>query len=218
VIEEWSFDEEVKPVIIEDIDQGSDEWLALRAGKITGSKIHCMVAGGEGRTRDKYRIQLAIERITGKPVVMDFKSRAMIKGNEDEYLAREHYEFINDVESRQVTFVHHPTLKNCGASPDSLIGDDGLLEIKCPNIETHIGYLLSREIPRIYMLQMRWELACTGRKWCDFMSYSKEMPIHLRSLIIRVERDEKDIKELENIALQFDAEVDQLVKQLGAYK
>jgi putative phage-type endonuclease len=221
MIAEWDFAEEVvknEPQIIEDVEQGSEEWLAIRAGNITGSRIHCMMAGGDGKTKDKYRIQLAIERITGKPVTMDFKSRAMIKGNADEPLARDHYEFINDVDSRQVTFVYHPTIKNAGVSPDSLIGDDGLLEIKCPNIETHVGYLITKKIPRAYMLQMTWEMACTGRKWCDFVSYSKEMPIHLRALVIRVNRDEEKISELEQAAIKFNNEVDELVKLLGEYQ
>lgn len=207
-------DDKPKPIIIEGIEQGSDEWLLLRAGVISGSKISHMMAKGDGKTRDKYRTQLAIERMTGTPVKMDFKSAAMIKGNVDEPLAREYYEFLNDVDARQVTFAHHPTLKNCGVSPDSLIGDEGLLEIKCPNMETHVNYLLTKKIPTNYLLQVYWEMACTGRQWCDWMSYCKELPIHLRSLIIRVYRDEKKIHELESAAWIFDEEIEQLIIKL----
>lgn len=213
----WDIEEDIHPDpahLIVDVEQGSDEWLALRAGSITGSRISCMMAGGEGKTKNKYRIQLAIERITKTPVPMDFKSRAMIKGGEDEPLAREHYEFINDVDTKQVGFVIHPRLNRSGASPDSLVGDDGLLEIKCPNINTHIDYLLSKKIPTDYMTQMQWQMACTGRTWCDWMTFCKEMPIHLRSMIIRVERNEQRIAELEEAAIQFDKEIEQLIHQL----
>lgn len=203
-----------QPIIIDNIEQGSEEWLSLRAGNITGSKISNMMAKGEQKTRNKYKIQMAIERMTGIPVKMDYKSAAMIKGNEDEPLAREYYEFLNDVDARQVTFVYHPTLKNCGVSPDSLIGDDGLLEVKCPNMETHIDYLLTKKIPTGYLLQVNWEMACTGRAWCDWMSYCKELPMHMRSLIIRVHRDEQKIAELERAAQLFNEEVEQLIIKL----
>ncbi len=219
---EWDIPEDIAPALEQigttDIVQGSEEWLNLRAGKITGSKVSDMMAGGQSKTKDSYRVQLAIERITGKPVASGYKSAAMQKGNDDEPLAREYYEFANDADVVQVGFILHPTLLNAGCSPDGLVGDDGLIEIKCPNIETHINYLLSKKIPGNYMSQIQWELACTGRKWCDWMTFSKEMPIHLRSLIIRVFRDEKRIAELESTAKQFNIEVDNLIKQLEVMK
>lgn len=224
MVEEWDIPDDITehdiiddnptPRIIEGIEQGSDDWLSLRSGIISGSKISHMMAKGSGKTRDKYKTQLAIERMTGIPVKMDYKSAAMIKGNEDEPLAREYYEFLNDTDARQVTFVYHPTLKNAGVSPDSLIGEDGLLEIKCPNMETHVEYLLTKKIPGNYFLQIQWELACTTRLWCDFFSYCKELPIHLRSLMIRVYRDEQKITELENAAKQFNEEIEQLIIKL----
>jgi putative phage-type endonuclease len=205
----------VSQLIHEDIEQGTDAWLELRAGKITGSKISHMMAKGKGLTKDSYRTQLAVERITGKPVPMTFKSKAMIKGSEDEPLAREHYEFVNNVDAKQVAFILHPFLLNAGASPDSLIGDDGLLEIKCPNSETHINYLITKKIPGDYMDQMQWQLACSKRSWVDWMTYDKSMPIHLRSMVIRVYRDEKRIIELEGTAEQFNEEINELVIKLG---
>ncbi len=205
-----------KPIIITDVEQGSDEWLELRCGNITGSRFSDVMAGGEGITREKYKVQMAIERITEKPVPMDFKSRAMIKGNEDEPLAREHYEFTNDVDTQQVAFVFHPTLKRAGASPDSLVGESGLLEIKCPNIVTHVNYLLTKKIPTIYLIQMQWQMACNpDRLWCDWMTFEKSMPIHLRSLVIRVYRDEQKIAEFERAAEKFNNEVNELIKKLG---
>lgn len=215
---EWDFPEEVTEsdaFIITDIEQGTDDWLLLRNGKITSSKISDIMAKGDGKTRDKYRIQLAIERITGKPAGNTFKSAAMKRGNEHEPLAREHYEFVNDVDVQQVAFVLHQTLSNAGASPDGLVGDDGLLEIKCPDQSTHIEYLLSKKVPGKYLLQIQWQLACTKRLWCDFMTYSHDLPIHLRAMAIRVHRDEQKINELERAAIQFDNEIETLIKQLG---
>jgi putative phage-type endonuclease len=211
-------EEPVKKLKIIDVGQGTEEWLALRAGLITGSRISDVMAGGAGIIKEKYRVQLAIERITKKPVPMDFKSSAMIKGNDDEPLAREHYEFMNDVDTEQVGFVFHPTLSRAGASPDSLVGDDGLLEIKCPNMGTHVNYLLSKKIPKNYLDQMQWQMACTGRQWCDWVTFCKEMPIHLRVLIIRVNRDEQRIAELEQAAFEFDGGIEQLIIKLGALK
>lgn len=221
MIVEWDIEEEAPlidgstPLVVDGAQDGSEEWLALRAGNITGSKVAHMMAKGDGLTRDKYRVQLAIERMTGKPTQQTFKSKAMIRGNEDEPLAREYYEFLNDVDVRQVMFVWHPHLDHAGASPDGLVGDDGLLEIKCPNMETHIGYLLAKKVPGKYLIQMQWQMACTGRAWCDFMSYCKELPIHLRAWIIRVPRDEAKIAELERMAAQFNTEIEALIKKLG---
>lgn len=221
---EWDFPDDVvesedkEPLIIKDILQGSDEWLSLRAGKITSSKVHCIMAQGKGLTKDKYMVELAVERITGQPIQGGYKSKAMLRGNEDEPLAREFYEFANDVDVEQVTFVIHPSLINAGASPDGLVGSDGLLEIKNPNMETHVSYLLSKKIPSNYLHQVYWQMACTGRLWCDWMTYCKEMPIHLRSMVIRVYRDEKKINELENTAHQFNEEVEQLIAKLENLK
>jgi len=200
---------------IPDVEQGTSEWLALRSGKITGSSISDVIAGGKGLVKDKYRTRLAIERLTGQPTPEGFKNKAMIKGNEDEPLAREHYEFMNDVDVKQIGFVHHPTLKNTGASPDGLVGDDGLIEIKCPDVHTHIDYITSKKIPRGYLLQMQWEMACTGRQWCDFITYRHELPVNIRSMIIRVNRDNAKIDEIEKAVKEFGQEIDQLVTKLG---
>jgi hypothetical protein len=172
------------------------------------------MAGGQGLTREKYKRQLAIERITGLPLPSGFKSKAMQKGNDDEPLAREHYEFVNDVDVVQVGFIFHPWLEHAGVSPDGLVGDDGVLEIKCPNIETHLGYILTKKIPADYKHQINWGLACTDREWCDFVTFSKEMPINLRQITIKVYRDDKAIKSLEEAALKFNEEVEQLINQL----
>jgi putative phage-type endonuclease len=206
------------PKIITFCEQGSQEWLDLKAGYISGSKMSDMMAGGKGLTRETYKMKLVAERLTGKAAAMSFKSAAMIKGNEDEPLAREHYAFMQDVETTQVSFVYHDSIDWCGASPDSLIDDDGILEIKCPNIETHIKYLLEDKIPRDYALQMQWLLTCCARDWCDWMTYSKEMPPRLRAKIVRVYRDEKVIKSLEDAAKKLNEEIDEIINQLGNLK
>ena len=215
----WDFeDDQVSPLIIYDVEQGTQEWLDLRCGNITGSRFSDVLAGGNGIVRAKYRTQLAIERITGNPIAMDYKSAAMIKGSQDEPFARAHYEFENDVESVQIAFAFHPTIKRAGCSPDSFIGDDGLLEIKCPNMVTHVNYLLDKKIPGVYLKQMHWQMACTGRTWVDWLTYCREMPIQLRSFTIRIHRDEKIIKEYEAAAEKFNGEIDCLVKKLGELK
>ena len=215
----WDFEEDqVNPLIIYDVEQGTQAWLDLRCGNITGSKFSDVLAGGNGLVRNKYRVQLAIERITGNPIAMDYKSAAMINGSNNEPFARANYEFLNDVESVQVAFAFHPSIKRAGCSPDSLIGDDGLLEIKCPNMVTHVNYLLDKKIPGVYLKQMHWQMACTGRAWVDWMTYCREMPIHLRSMTIRVNRDEKIIQEYEAAAEKFNSEIDYLVKKLGELK
>jgi putative phage-type endonuclease len=211
------------PKIITFCEQGSQEWLDLKAGYISGSKMSDMMAGGKGLTRETYKMKLVAERLTGKAAAMSFKSAAMIKGNEDEPLAREHYAFMQDVEPVKVAFVYHDSIDWCGASPDSLINSegficDGILEIKCPNIETHIKYLLEDKIPRDYALQMQWLLTCCARDWCDWMTYSKEMPPRLRAKIVRVYRDEKVIKSLEDAAKKLNEEIDEIINKLGNLK
>lgn len=208
-------DEPLQPKIIKDIPQGSDEWKALRCGKITSSCVHLMMAKGQSATRDRYMRHLAIERIMGKPIEGGFKSKAMIKGNADEPLAREAYEDKTITEAEQVTFVLHPAIENAGASPDGLIDDDCGIEIKCPDLQTHLDYLMTKKVPSNYLWQIQWQMACTGRKWWDFVSFAKELPPHLRLLIIRVNRDEKMIAELEKEAKAMNAQINKLIQELG---
>ena len=200
--------------IVAGIAQGTEEWLALRCGCITSSKVSDMMAKGNGLTRQKYLNQLAIERITGKPMSHGFKSKSMQKGNDDEPLARQEYWITSELDVETVTFVFHPTIANAGASPDALVGFDGGLEIKCPDLNTHIEYLVNKKIPTNYVWQIQWLLACTGRDWFDWMSYAKELPPDLRKLIIRVVRDDKKIQQLESEAERLNNDVEQLIKKL----
>jgi putative phage-type endonuclease len=127
---------------------------------------------------------------------------AMQHGTETEPLARAAYEARHDVLVDEVGFVPHPSIIMAGASPDGLVGDDGLIEIKCPNTATHIETLLSESVPNKYYTQMQFQIACTGRKWCDFVSFDNRLPTELQMFVKRVPRDEMYIKLIEDVVLE----------------
>jgi len=187
------------------IEQGTPEWLLSRCGKATGSRIADVCAKtktGWGASRKNYEAQLIAERLTGT-VADSFTNAAMLWGTETEPKAREVYEAMHLVSVEQVGSIDHPTIDMTSASPDGLVGDDGLVEIKCPNTATHIDTLLSKKVPKKYVLQMQWQMAVTGRKWCDFMSYDPRLPEHLATFIQRVDRDDDLIKETEETVSGF---------------
>ena len=202
-----------------DIIQGSPEWHALRLGKATASKITDIMAtlkgGGEAAGRRNYRAQLVVERLTGCPTE-SYMNGAMQWGVDNEASARECYEFATGNAVEQVGFVDHPTIPMSGASPDGLVGADGLLEIKCPNSATHIEYLKASVVPADYQKQMLWQMACTGRKWCDFVSYDPRMPTELQLFIIRFDRNESAIDAISAEIIRFLAEVERDVADLKA--
>lgn len=201
-----------------DIPQGTPEWHAARCGRVTASRIADMTAktkSGWGASRANYAAELIAERLTGTPAER-FVSGAMTHGTEQEPQARALYEFMRDVEVAQVGFVLHPTIEMAGASPDGLVGDDGLIEIKCPNTATHIQTLLSGTIDGKYVKQMQWQMACTGRRWCDFVSYDPRLPAEMQSFIKRVPRDAVMIADLEKEARAFLSEIDATLAQLTA--
>lgn len=193
-----------------------DEWLRARAGKITASRMADLTAKtktGWGASRKNYIAQLVAERLTGQPSP-SFTNAAMQHGIDTEPEARAAYEFRADVDVVEVGFIDHPTIEMSGASPDGLILDDGMLEIKAPNTATHIEYLQAGKPPQKYALQMQWQMACTNRQWCDFVSYDPRMPEHLRILIVRVERDEDTIAMLEKAVIDANSEIDQIINDL----
>lgn len=197
-------------------DQGSEEWLAARAGMITASRIADLMAKtktGESASRANYRAQLVAERLTGKPQE-SFSNAAMQWGTETEPLARSAYELRNGVMVDQVGFVQHPTIELSGASPDGLIDDDGLIEIKCPNTATHIEYAVSGKPPTKYVLQMLWQMECTGRKWCDFASYDPRMPENMQLFVVRVNRDDDRLAEIRHEIIKLNAEISEQIEQL----
>lgn len=182
-----------------EIVQGSPEWKALRCGKVTASRVADVVAKtktGYSASRANYLAQLIAERLTGSPAE-SYTNAAMQHGVDTEPEARAAYEFYQGVTVEQVAFVPHPKIDQAGASPDGLVGADGLVEIKCPNTATHLETLLGQAVPAKYADQMQFQMACTGRKWCDFVSYDPRMPEHMRMFVRRVARDDKRINDLE---------------------
>jgi putative phage-type endonuclease len=199
-----------------EIIQGSDAWLAIRLGKVTASRVADVVAktkSGWGASRANYQAQIIAERLTGT-VTESFTNAAMAWGNEKEPDARRAYEWQTDCSVVEIGFVPHPTIAMSGASPDGLIGDDGLVEIKCPNTATHIDTLLGQTAPAKYVTQMQWQMACTGRKWCDFVSFDPRLPEEMSLFVRRVERDDTRIVELEAMVAEFLAELDAKVAEL----
>lgn len=201
-----------------DCDQRTAEWLQLRLGKATASRIADIVAttkSGPSASRKNYAAQLVAERLTGVPAET-FMNAAMQWGTDTEAEARDAYRQHALVEVAECGFADHPTIPMSGASPDGLIGDDGLLELKCPNTATHIDTLLGKCVPKKYVTQIMWQMACTGRQWCDFASYDPRLPEHMRLFVTRLHRDDKLIAELEREVVAFLAEVDATVAQLTA--
>lgn len=188
-----------------EILQGSEEWKLLRLGKVTASRVADVVARtktGYGASRANYMAQLIAERLTNT-VAESYTNGAMQHGIETEPEARSAYEFYQGVTVKEVAFVPHPKIDQAGCSPDGLVGDDGLVEIKCPNTATHLETLLGQAVPSKYETQMQFQMACTGRKWCDFVSYDPRMPENMRLFIKRLSRDDKRIAELENEIAAF---------------
>lgn len=197
-------------------DQRSPEWFAERAGKVTASRIADVLAktkSGWGASRANYMAQLVCERLTGQPAE-SFSNSAMQWGTEKEPDARAAYCFLHDVDVIEVGFIEHPTIPMTGASPDGHIGDDGMVEIKCPNTSTHIEFLLSGQIPEKYRLQMMWQMACTGRQWNDYASFDPRLTADLQLKIVRLVRDDGAISAIEAEVTKFLAELDSKLAQL----
>lgn len=198
------------------MDQRTAEWFAARVGKATASRIADIIATtktGWGASRANYAAQLVAERLTGQPTEM-FSNAAMQWGTDTEAEARDAYSFFRDVDVAEIGFVDHPVIGMSGASPDGLIGADGLVEIKCPNTATHIATLQGRSVPSKYITQINWQMACTGRQWCDFASYDPRLPEAMRLFVHRIERDDAAIAQLEDQVAEFLAEVAQTVAEL----
>ena len=194
--------------------QRTSEWFEERIGKITASRARSAMdftkAGKEGADRKKLRRSLAGERITGKPAYVPVNF-AMARGTELEPEARAKYEEVTGTKVEETGFWPHPTIACAGASPDGLIGEDGLLEIKCPMLETHIGYVEDGIVPEDYKPQMTLQMASTGRKWCDFVSYYPG----LKPFIIRYHQDDAFTKEVEDAIVALDLEVIALVIKIS---
>jgi putative phage-type endonuclease len=196
--------------------QRTSDWRAARLGKATSSRIADIIArtkSGYSTSRANYAAQLVCERLTGV-ATETYQSAAMAWGIEKEPEARRLYAFEEDVAVRPAGFLDHPTLAMSGASPDGLVGEDGLVEIKCPLTATHLDAVLGRAIPGKYLTQMQWQLAVTGRRWCDFVSYDPRLPADLRLFTERVPRNAILIGALEREVERFLAEVEATLAKL----
>ena len=199
------------------IIQGSEAWFEQRRGHLTASRMSDVLAkgkSGEAVTRAKYRMQLVAERITGL-VAESFTSAAMEWGVEHEKFARIRYEADTGYFVDEAAFCFHPTIKWLGASPDGTIsGVNALIEIKCPNTQTHLEYRLDNKPPSKYVNQMQCQMWVTGAEWCDFVSYDPRVPEHLQLFISRLQRDNDLIAKMEIETIKFLGEVEEAINQL----
>lgn len=203
--------------MIEKVEQGTPEWFAARLGNVTASRVADVIAktkSGYSASRDNYMAQLICERMTNT-VAESYTNAAMQWGTETEPLARAAYESIADVLVDEVGYVQHPSIERAGASPDGLIGLFGLLEIKCPNTATHIDTLITKQVPTKYITQMQWQMLCTGRAWCDFVSFDPRLPNGLQVFVKRVEFDTEYAATLEIEVVKFLAELDTKISKLN---
>ena len=202
-----------------DVQQGSGEWLQMRAGRVTGSKMADVLSrlknGGETADRKNYKAQIVAEILTGNSA-QSYVSPEMQWGTEQEPFARAAYEAATGVFVDQVGFYIHPAIERAGGSPDGLVGVDGAIEIKCGKTATHIRWALADEVPPEHEPQMMFYLACTGRKWMDFVSFDPRVSPRYQLFIKRLQRDESRIADINAAVEQFLVEVDLMIEQLDA--
>jgi hypothetical protein len=194
------------------MEQGTDEWAQARCGLVTASRsadVIAMLKNGKGEKSERaaYRSELICEILTGVPYPR-FVSKEMQWGIDQEPFARAAYELQQNVLVETCGFILHPGIDRFGASPDGLVGDDGLIQIKCPNTSTHLGWMLAGTVPVEHMAQMLGEMSCTQRAWVDFVSYDPRLPLHLQLFVRRFVRDPKLIAVLEKEVEHFNAEID----------
>ncbi len=196
--------------------QRTEEWHLARLAKVTASRVYDVVKKGSSgylKARENYMSELLCERLSGEPY-QTITTPSMQRGIDKEPLARSFYENITGVMVLETGFVNHPLIKGFGASPDGLVSHDGLIEIKCPNTAQHITFIRTGKIDPRYEYQMLAQLDCTGRKWCDFVSFDDRLPENLVIKIKRFYRDDEKIKEMESEIVAFLNELDCLEKQI----
>lgn len=194
--------------------QRHDEWLADRVGKITASRVKGIDAKPQkGKALNATMLELLKERLTGEVTELRI-NEAMQWGIDQEPYAIAAYENITGNFVIGCGLIDHPTISMSGASPDGLISDDGLLEAKCPNTTTHLNTVLTQQVPDEYIPQITWQMACTGRLWCDFVSYDPRLPESMQTVIIRVMRDDVDIEALENDVAACNAKLNEIIENL----
>lgn len=195
---------------IHEIQQNSPEWYAARLGKVTASCFGKAIAGGQGKVKKTYMIQLIAERLTQEPQE-GFSNAVMQRGSEIEPYAREYYEILNGISTREVGFVERN--EDIGASPDGLVGEDGLIEIKCPNSTTHIEIIIADKVPTTHKPQIQGQLWVCEREWCDFVSYDPRVS-QRPYFCERVYRDDDYIKELHIKIQMFIDEMNKMMEIL----
>lgn len=201
------------------MEQRSPEWYAARLGKVTASRVADLMAktkSGYSTSRANYMAELICERLTGQPTE-GYTNSAMQWGIDTEPRAKAAYSFTLGEPIVECAFAVHDKIPSFGASPDGLVGDDGLLEIKCPNSATHIETLLRGGVEGKYFTQMQAQLACTGRKWCDFVSFDPRLPAEMQIFLKRIERDDAFIEIMEGEITSFLGELDGKVSNLRTH-
>jgi putative phage-type endonuclease len=194
---------------IEAVQQGTEAWHQMRLGKVTASRVADLLAKtktGPSASRGNYLIELALQRVT-KTIEESYTNAAMEWGTQTEPQARVAYEVKTGNFVDQVAFIDHPTIAGFGCSPDGIVATDGLIEIKCPNSATHWSYIKANEPPNKYFIQMQAQMAVTGAKWCDFVSFDPRMPERSQLLVVRVMRDPEYI-------LYMEAEISSFLKEV----
>jgi putative phage-type endonuclease len=202
--------------VTEELEQGTDAWRLARCGSLGASSLADALAKtktGWGASRANVMARLVVERLTGKPQDT-YQNQAMRDGIEREPDARAAYQFERGVLVKQVGLIKHPTIAGTHASPDGLVGDDTMVEIKCPTEATHLETLLGAPIPQKYIYQMQWQMQCAGRGQCDFVSYHPAFPEKMQLHYSHVFRDDKLIAILEAEVREFLAEVSRKVESL----
>jgi hypothetical protein len=209
------------PLIV-DCVHGSREWKEARCGLVTASRcadVLNMVKKGEGADRKKYRMELAIELLTGQPFQPPISRAAAVQiqwGHEQEQFARAAYEMKRNTLVETCGFFVHPAVERFGASPDGLVGSVGLTQIKCPTTAVHLAWMMGGVVPLEHAPQMLAELACTGREWNDFVSFDPRLPEHLQLFVRRLERSNHvaHIAQLEQEVIRFNGELDAMLAAL----
>jgi putative phage-type endonuclease len=203
--------------VIEMMEQRTDDWFTARLGKVTASSLYKVLAKtktGYGADRGNYMTQLVLERVTGTKAD-SYTNAAMQWGIDQEPFARAAYEASRGVMVDEVGFIPHPTIAAAGASPDGLVGDDGMVEIKCPDSKTALEcWLAENPVESKYFAQMQWQMRCADRSWCDYVVFDPRMPAKAQLFVVRVLRDDKWLADVESEVIKFLAEVDAKVAAL----
>ena len=203
-------------------EQQTEQWFTDRLGKVTASRLADVLAKtktGYSASRANYMTQLVLERIT-KTRAESYSNAAMQWGTEQEPFARAAYEAHTGQMVEEVGFIQHPDIEDAGASPDGLVGDDGMVEIKCPSSSTALECWLihaqgGNPVDAKYYAQMQWQMRCADRSWCDYVVFDPRMPAKAQLFVFRVQRNAEFLRIAEDEVITFLTEVDIKVAALN---